>query len=176
MRAGSKSRNKEGNSLLFITGYHSVKSTSLAKFWNFQFNTHQCLREKKFVLGLEKQHYFWWIWKSLQFYYVRGHEIAWHFTRVSCHLISIPIINKNVKFWYSLKVKPGFLILIWLKSRGSENMLRETGDSTPLPPPPSPKENVNILEQIMSAVKYPCIFPHQIENFFHLATSSVVNS
>ena len=32
MRAGSKSRNKEGNSLLFVTGYHSVKNTSLEKF------------------------------------------------------------------------------------------------------------------------------------------------
>ena len=31
-RAESRSRNKEGNSLLFITGYYSVKNTSLAKF------------------------------------------------------------------------------------------------------------------------------------------------
>ena len=29
---GSGSRNKEGNSLLFITKYHSVKNTYLAKF------------------------------------------------------------------------------------------------------------------------------------------------
>ena len=69
-----------------------------------------------------------------------------------------------------------------LKSRGGENMLRETGDSNPPPPPPNSflefrfKENVSILEQIMSAVKYPCIFPHQIENFVHLATSYLVNS
>ena len=33
-------------------------------------------------------------------------------THVSCHLISIQIISKNVKFWYSLKVKLGFLILL----------------------------------------------------------------
>ena len=32
MRVGGESRNKEGNSLLFITGHHSVKNTYLAKF------------------------------------------------------------------------------------------------------------------------------------------------
>ena len=32
MRAGSGSRNEEGDSLLFITGYYSVKNTYLAKF------------------------------------------------------------------------------------------------------------------------------------------------
>ena len=32
MRVGGESRNKEGNSLLFITGYHSVKNTYLSKF------------------------------------------------------------------------------------------------------------------------------------------------
>ena len=71
-----------------------------------------------------------------------------------------------------------------LKSRGGENMLRETGDSNPPLPPPPPnsflefrfKENVSILEQIMSADKYPCIFPRQIENIVYLATSSLVNS
>ena len=73
-----------------------------------------------------------------------------------------------------------------LKRRGGENMLRETGDSNPPPPPPPPppnsflefrfKENVSILEQIMSAVKYPCIFPRQIENIVYLATSYLVNS
>ena len=31
--AGAK--NKEGDSLLFITGYYSVKNTHRAKFWNF---------------------------------------------------------------------------------------------------------------------------------------------
>ena len=64
-------------------------------------------------------------------------------------------------------------------------MVRETGDyNPPLPPPPPPnsflefrfKENVSILEQIMSADKYPCIFPRQIENIVYLATSSLVNS
>ena len=63
-------------------------------------------------------------------------------------------------------------------------MVRETGDSNPPLPPPSPnsflefrfKENVSILEQIMSADKYPCIFPRQIENIVYLATSSLVNS
>ena len=34
MRVGGESRNKEGNSLLFITEYHSVKNTYLAKFYN----------------------------------------------------------------------------------------------------------------------------------------------
>ena len=70
-----------------------------------------------------------------------------------------------------------------LKSRGGENMLGKRDTLTPLPPPPPNsflefrfKENVSILEQIMSAVKYPCIFPHQIENFVHLATSSLANS
>ena len=32
MRVGGESRNKEGNSLLFITEYHSVKNTYLSKF------------------------------------------------------------------------------------------------------------------------------------------------
>ena len=32
MRVGGESRNKEGNSLLFITGYHSVKNTCLKSF------------------------------------------------------------------------------------------------------------------------------------------------
>ena len=32
MRVGDESRNKEGNSLLFITGYHLVKNTYLSKF------------------------------------------------------------------------------------------------------------------------------------------------
>ena len=32
MRVGGESRSKEGNSLLFITGHHSVKNTYLAKF------------------------------------------------------------------------------------------------------------------------------------------------
>ena len=32
MRARSGSRNKEGDSLLFITGYYSIKNTYLAKF------------------------------------------------------------------------------------------------------------------------------------------------
>ena len=32
MRVGGESRNKEGNSLLFITGYHSVENTYLSKF------------------------------------------------------------------------------------------------------------------------------------------------
>ena len=155
-----------------------------------------------FVLGLEKQHYFWWIWKSLQFDYVRGHEIAWHLTHVSCHLISIQIISKNVKFWYSLKVKLGFLILLINLKTGVTQLRVGVGrqrsskvgeartcygkrETLPHPhPPPQPnsflefrfKENVSILEQIMSAVKYPCIFPHQIENFVHLTTSSLVNS
>ena len=31
-RAGSGSRNKEGDSLLFITRYYSIKNTYLAKF------------------------------------------------------------------------------------------------------------------------------------------------
>ena len=53
---------------------------------------------------------------------------------------------------------------------------------TPLSPPSDSflefrfKENVSILEQIMSAEKYPCIFPRQIENIVYLATSSLVNS
>ena len=32
MRAGGGSKNKEGDSLLFITGYYSVKNTHRAKF------------------------------------------------------------------------------------------------------------------------------------------------
>ena len=32
VRVKSRSRNKEGDSLLFISGYYSVKNTSLAKF------------------------------------------------------------------------------------------------------------------------------------------------
>ena len=32
MRAGSGSRNKEGNSLLFITGHYLIKNTYLATF------------------------------------------------------------------------------------------------------------------------------------------------
>ena len=53
---------------------------------------------------------------------------------------------------------------------------------TPLSPPSDSflefrfKENVSILEQIMSADKHPCIFPRQIENIVYLATSSLVNS
>ena len=35
MRAGSGSRNKEGDSLFFITGYNSVKNTYLANYLNF---------------------------------------------------------------------------------------------------------------------------------------------
>ena len=35
MRAKSGSRNKEGDSLLFITGYYSVKNFYLTKFRNF---------------------------------------------------------------------------------------------------------------------------------------------
>ena len=61
-------------------------------------------------------------------------------------------------------------------------MVRETGDYNPLSPPPDSflkfrfKENVSILERIMSADKYPCIFPRKIENIVYLATSSLVNS
>ena len=33
-----------------------------------------------------------------------------------------------------------------------------------------------MLERIMSADKYPCIFPRQIENIVYLATSYLVNS
>ena len=53
---------------------------------------------------------------------------------------------------------------------------------TPLSPPPDSflefrlKENVSILEQIMSADKYPCICPRHMENIVYLATSSLVNS
>ena len=74
----SGSKNKEGDRLLFITGYYSVENTYLAKFWNFH---HQCLKEnlearkRKFALGLEKQHYIQWIWKSLQFDYVIGQDL-----------------------------------------------------------------------------------------------------
>ena len=32
MKAGSRSRNKERDSLLFIAGFYSVKNTYLAKF------------------------------------------------------------------------------------------------------------------------------------------------
>ena len=61
-------------------------------------------------------------------------------------------MNKNVKFWHSLKVKPGFLILLinlkteatqWRKGgKGAqtygrrENVVREAGDSKPPCPPP----------------------------------------
>ena len=82
--AGSGSRNKKGDSLLFITGYYSVKNTHLANFWNFHWTSTDAwkkiseARKRKFVLGLEKQHYFPWIWKSLQFDGVIGHEIARH--------------------------------------------------------------------------------------------------
>ena len=70
-----------------------------------------------------------------------------------------------------------------LKSTGGGRTWYGKRETLPhCPPPPNSflefrfKENVSILEQIMSAVKYPCIFPHQIENFVHLATSSLVNS
>ena len=62
-------------------------------------------------------------------------------------------------------------------------MVREMGDSNPsLPPPPDSflefrlKENVSILEQVILADKYPCIFPRHMENIVYLATSSLVNS
>ena len=86
--AGSGSRNKEGDSLLFITGYYSNKNAYLAKFWNFYFTCTNAqeeileARKRKFVLELEKQLYFRWIWKSLQFDYAIGYEIAWHMTHV----------------------------------------------------------------------------------------------
>ena len=38
LRAGSGSRNKEDDNLLFITGYYSVKNTYLAKPRNFHLN------------------------------------------------------------------------------------------------------------------------------------------
>ena len=82
------SRNKEGDSLLFISGYYSVKNTHLAKFWNFHLTSTNVekkileARKPKFVLGLEKQHYLQWIWKSLQFDYIIGHAIEWHMTHV----------------------------------------------------------------------------------------------
>ena len=70
-----------------------------------------------------------------------------------------------------------------LKSTGGgRTWKRETGDYNPPVPPPDSflkfrfKENVSILERIMSADKYPCIFPRQIENIVYLATSSLVNS
>ena len=65
MRAGSGRRNKDSDSLLFITGYYLVKNTRILKFCNF-------------------------------------------------HLISTKgqKMNKNVKFWHSLKIKPGFLIFL----------------------------------------------------------------
>ena len=53
---------------------------------------------------------------------------------------------------------------------------------TPLSPPPDSflefrlKENVSILEQVILADKYPCIFPRHMENIVYLATSSLVNS
>ena len=65
MRAGSESRNKEGDNLLFITGYYSVKNKHLSSIvLKFPFNIHQCLKEnfearkRKSVLGLEKQHHY----------------------------------------------------------------------------------------------------------------------
>ena len=70
-----------------------------------------------------------------------------------------------------------------LKSTGGGRTWYEKWETlTPLSPPSDSflefrfKENVSILEQIMSAAKYPCIFPHQIENFVHLATSYLANS
>ena len=63
--AGSGSRNKESDSLLFITGYYLVKNTHISKFSN------------------------------LHFISTKGQKM-----------------NKNVKFWHSLKIKPGFLILL----------------------------------------------------------------
>ena len=45
MRVGSESRNKEGNSLLFINGYHSVKNTCLEKFWNFHLTSTDALKK-----------------------------------------------------------------------------------------------------------------------------------
>ena len=44
-RAGSGSRNKEGDSLLFMTEYYSVKKHLYSKVLKFPFNIHQCLKE-----------------------------------------------------------------------------------------------------------------------------------
>ena len=41
MRAGSGRRNKDSDSLLFITGYYLVKNTLSIKVLKFPFNIHQ---------------------------------------------------------------------------------------------------------------------------------------
>ena len=44
MRAGSGSRNKESNSLLFIAGHYLIKNTS-CEVLKFPFNIYQCSKE-----------------------------------------------------------------------------------------------------------------------------------
>ena len=80
-------------------------------------------------------------------------------------------MNKNVKFWHSLKVKPGFLILLinlkteatqWRKGgKGAqtygrrENVVREAGDSKPPCPPPL---LINAYDLQLLAVSFPPLF------------------
>ena len=155
-RAGSGSRNKEGDSFLFITRYYSVKNTCLAKFWNFLL--HPPMLKRKF-----------WKQENVNLYTGWKNSIySGEFENPSIRLRhrSWPVINfigtqlspaelkarkwtRMLSFGTVWKLNPGFWSswLTWTLERyyegwesggkgaqnngRRENMVREAGDSDP---------------------------------------------